>query len=144
MNKFFITFIFCSSILIACSKKQATAVEIAPEMCNCFAIVEKDIIVLKELIPSLAESSDPNKSLKEFIDNVTMAGPMPTLVSDLDKLSTIDDEKTATGTCFKNLQKKYRDRYDFKNEAIAFELIAELKKQNCGFAAGMLNWKWKR
>ncbi len=131
-------------MLVACNKKQATATEVAPEICNCFSIVEKDIIVLKEVIPALAEKPNPNQYLKEFIDNVTMAGPMPTLESELSKLSKIEDEKTAAGACFKQLHQKYKGSYDFKNEATALELIAELKKQNCGFAAGMLSWKWKR
>ncbi|MBP6688051.1 MAG: hypothetical protein KA160_09345 [Lacibacter sp.] len=73
-----------------------------------------------------------------------MSGPSAALDSDIDKLSRADDVKTPSGACLKNMEKKYKGRFDFKNEALANELIAELKKQNCLFAAGMLNWKWRR
>ncbi len=125
------------------SKKPATAAEVAPEICNCFSLLEKDI-VMKSLITGLAESDNPDQQLKQDLE-VQRLGGVPELInSDIDKLSRAEDANTSSGACLKNMEKKYKSSFDFKSEAKALELIAELKKQNCLFAAGMLNWKWKR
>lgn len=140
-------FLLSAFIVLSCScgsKKKATVAEVAPEICNCFSLLEKDIVMLKEIIISVGDAADPNKYLKETIENIRMGGPSPTLDSDLEKLSKVENESTPSGACFKKMHEKYKGGFDFKNEALANELIVELKKQNCAFAAAMLSWKWKR
>jgi hypothetical protein len=144
MKKNLVVTPFLFYLLFACSsKKKATVAEVAPEMCSCFSHLEK-AIVMKSLIIGLAESDNPDKQLKQDFENQRIGGNPEFIESDINRLSKAEDENTPTGACLKNMEEKYNGSFDFKSEAQGLKLIDELKKQQCLFAAGMLNWKWKR
>jgi hypothetical protein len=127
---------------MSCKSADNKVPQMAADICNCFADIEKKMS--KETKTIFANAADTNSKLQDEISKLTK-DEQARVLTEMTFFNEIDDENSTIGECIKNAEKKYGYYRTGNKKKLEEKILRELEsKKGCEFTTSVWKLGFKR